>query len=95
MARKPISSRPSNARRGFCKDTPDLDDSEHVATMNKNAQWVLNHRQRYAELPYCDEVNFDAHGKLIAPPADRRLSDTLVFLIIGHNASARRNRHGK
>lgn len=29
------------------------------------------------------------------PPSEHRLSDALVFLIIGHNAVAKRNHHGK
>jgi hypothetical protein len=48
--------------------------TKHVVTMNK--------RTRQMELPYYDEINLDADGKLIAPPAETRLSDALVFLII-------------
>lgn len=87
-----MSERLSKPRRGFREDTPSLqDESEHIATMNKNAQWTLNRRQRQAELPYYDEVKLTVNGRLITPPADKRLSDTLVFLIIGHNTVAKRN----
>jgi hypothetical protein len=70
-----LSTRPLKPRRGFCEDEPWMrQGTKHVVTMNK--------RTRQMELPYYDEINLDADGKLIAPPAETRLSDALVFLII-------------
>ncbi|KAJ5044309.1 hypothetical protein EN45_012950 [Penicillium chrysogenum] len=47
------------------------------------------------KLPYYDKIEFDEHGWLITPPGDYRLSDALVFLIVGQNIVVARNRHGK
>ncbi|KAJ5529861.1 hypothetical protein N7527_003254 [Penicillium freii] len=35
------------------------------------------------KLPYYDKIEFNSQGLLVPPPADHRLSDALIFLIIG------------
>ncbi|KAJ6190943.1 hypothetical protein N7519_000964 [Penicillium mononematosum] len=46
-------------------------------------------------LPYYNEIELDDDGWLVTPPAGHRLSDALVFLIVGQNLVVARNRHGK
>ncbi|KAJ5846676.1 hypothetical protein N7534_010345 [Penicillium rubens] len=93
---KKVSTRPSKPRRGFCEYKDDVcEDTTHIAAMNKYTQRALTMRSRHVALPYYDEVKYDTNGKLIALPAERRLSDTLVFLVIGHDIVAKRNRYAK
>lgn len=69
--------------------------ARHLTTMNKNAQLGLVKYDKYWRLPYYDKIEFDGRGHLVSPPGDHRLSDALVFLIVGQNVVAARNRHGK
>jgi hypothetical protein len=66
-----------------------------VSIMNKNAQMELVAYNNRHNLPYYDKLEFDDDGWLVTPPADHRLSDALVFFIIGQNLVVARNRHGK
>ncbi|KAJ5184636.1 hypothetical protein N7491_007494 [Penicillium cf. griseofulvum] len=52
---------------------------------NKNAQCNLDIKPRGLNLPYYDKLRYAQNDKVITPPAEHRLSDALVFLIIGHN----------
>ncbi|KAJ5415506.1 hypothetical protein N7465_004201 [Penicillium sp. CMV-2018d] len=93
--KKPTSTRPSKPRHGFCSDEELQDSAQHVETMNKRAQFTLSNAPNRTDLPYYDEIQTTPTGALICPPGEHRLSDALVFLIIGQNTVAARHRHGK
>ncbi|KAJ5615278.1 hypothetical protein N7537_000392 [Penicillium hordei] len=93
--RRPSSTRPSNPRYGICADDEARDTARHLSVMNKNAQLELAGYSKDHDLPYYDKIEFDSNGYLVLPPGDHRLSDALVFLIVGQNVAATRNRHGK
>jgi hypothetical protein len=63
--------------------------------MNRNAQMELTAYSDKHKLPYYDKIEFDENGWLVTPPANHRLSDALVFLVVGQNLVVARNRHGK
>ncbi|OQE26052.1 hypothetical protein PENFLA_c007G03296 [Penicillium flavigenum] len=66
-----------------------------LTIMNKNAQMELASYTDRHKLPNYDKTEFDEHGWLITPPGGYRLSDALVFLIVGQNIVVARNGHGK
>ena len=63
--------------------------------MNRISQMELASYTDKHKLSYYDKIEFDEHGWLATPPGDHRLSDALVFLIVGQNIVVARNRHGK
>lgn len=69
--------------------------ARHLTAMNRNAQLELVKYDKHWRLPYYDKIEFDDSGYLRPPPGDHRLSDALVFLIVGQNVVAARNRHGR
>lgn len=46
-------------------------------------------------LLYYDKIEFDNRGHFVSPPGDHHLSDALVFLVVGQNIVAARNRYRK
>ncbi|KAJ6180983.1 hypothetical protein N7519_011444 [Penicillium mononematosum] len=64
-------------------------------TLRRNAQMELMSYYDGHNLPYYDKIELDENGWVVTPPADHRLSDALVFLVIGQNLVVTRNRHGK
>ncbi|KAJ5456910.1 hypothetical protein N7530_012184 [Penicillium desertorum] len=87
-ARRPTSTRKSMPRYGMCAEDEALDTIRHLSVMNKNAQMELVAYNDKHNLPYYDKLEFGNDGWLIAPPSDHRLSDALVFVIIGQNLIA-------
>ncbi|KAJ5209157.1 hypothetical protein N7449_003536 [Penicillium cf. viridicatum] len=93
--RRPSSKRPSKPRYGICAEEEAQQTARHLTVMNKNAQLELAGYNKHRDLPYYDKIEFDDKGYLVPPPGDHRLSDALVFLVVGQNVVAARNRHGK
>ncbi|KAJ6190942.1 hypothetical protein N7519_000963 [Penicillium mononematosum] len=86
--RRPTSTRKSKPRYGMCADEEAPNTARHLNVMNRNAQMELAEYNSKHDLPYYDKLEFDDNGWLVTPPTEHRLSDALVFLIIGQNLIA-------
>ncbi|CAI7565293.1 unnamed protein product [Penicillium viridicatum] len=86
-----MTERPTKekTRDGLCEPKDSYEYDNHVANMNLHAQWMLKNTRPHTDLPYDDD------GDLVTPPADVRLSDRLVFLIVVNNICPGRHRNAR
>ncbi|CAI7630253.1 unnamed protein product [Penicillium viridicatum] len=80
---------------GFCKPPARLPAARHLANMNRQCQWILNNVRPAGTMTYCDTVIYDKAGYFMPPPADVRLSDRLVFLIVAKNMYPGKQRNAR
>lgn len=93
MTAKPTDDGPEPD--GYCKPTACVPAAAHVANMNRQCQWVLDNVKPHDTVPYHDTVRYDKDGYFVPPPADVRLSDRLVFLIIANNLYPGKQRNAR
>ncbi|CAI7654852.1 unnamed protein product [Penicillium viridicatum] len=95
--RPPMTTKPTDGPEpdGYCKPTICVLAAGHVANMNKQCQWILDNLRPDDKVPYHDIVRYDKDGYFVPPPADVRLSDRLVFLIIANNLYPGKQRNAR
>lgn len=92
-----ITERPTKekTRDGLCEPKYSDEYANHVANMNLYAQWRLRNTRPNTRLPYYNTLTYDDDGDLVTPPADVRLSDRLVFLIVVNNICPGKDRNDR